>query len=63
VDDTTCLRAVPYEKIVSVQDGLFVIPDPFRADLLDIALTWAPVIDGVEVNSQVIDAFTSGIVL
>jgi carboxylesterase type B len=56
--DMNCLRNASFESIVNVQDNIFIIPgnalpkiishflDPFRTNLLDIILTWAPTIDG-----------------
>jgi len=39
---------------------LLVIPNPFTDGLLNLALPWAPTIDGVEITQQPIDAFANG---
>jgi len=59
-DDLVCLRNISVDDVVNQQNNVFVIPDPFRQNLLDIALTWAPVIDNDEVLYQPIDAFAEG---
>jgi len=59
-DNMECLRNIPPDSIVEIQDTIFVIPDPFRNDLLDVALMWAPVIDNDEVFYQPVEGFALG---
>jgi len=59
VSDLDCLRSASTADVVAASDKTQGFPDIFNITL-DIALTWTPTVDGIELGEQPIAALQSG---